>query len=102
MGSIDGNGMEKMREKKTYSRLFSRFMVKSAKNSSVESLKNTAVAADIVSFLVCVCDVMNKAGVCGSSVYQVRSHSYFCSSLVESEPTWLRPEKLKVEARLVS
>ena len=102
MGSIDGNGIKKNERKKDVQQAFQSIHGQICENSSVESLKNTAVAADIVSFLVCVCDVMNKAGVCGSSVYQVRSHSYFCSSLVESEPTWLRPEKLKVEARLVS
>ena len=35
----------------------------------------------------------------GTCVCYVMSQFFFCSSMVKSEPTWLRPEKLRLEEK---
>jgi len=57
------------------------------------------VGGDILSLAVCVCDVVNKAGVCCRSVHYVTSRT-FLLSLVKSKPACLRPDELGFEALL--
>ena len=49
-----------------------------------------------------VCNVMNEADMCGRGVHYVMSQSFFCSSLVKSEQTRLRPAELKFESNKYS
>ena len=49
--------------------------------------ENTAMNAAILCMAMCVYDVMNKVG---TSVLR-QQRALFCSSLIKSELTWLRP-----------
>ena len=44
-----------------------------------------------------VSDIMTKTGMCGRKyVHYITSQTFFYSSLVKSESTWLHPEELKI------
>ena len=49
---------------------------------------------------VSISDVMNKAGMYGKRITQSQAN-LFCSSLVKSDLTWLRPEELMFEAKSI-
>ena len=69
--------------------------------STCESCKNTPVNTVILHPAVCVCDVVNKAGMHGRSIHLCHEGNFFQSSLGlgKSEPTWLCLEELQLEAR---
>ena len=52
-------------------------------------------------FCPAVCDVINKAAIYDTFVCCVFESTFFCSSLVKSDPTWQRPEELKLEGKNV-
>lgn len=52
-----------------------------------KSHEATAVSPVIFGLVVCFIDIMNKACMCGTSVYYITKQS--------SEPTWLHCEELK-------
>ena len=60
-----------------------------------ENRENTAVSAAILRSAVRVNDVM-KVGTRGSSIKDVTSQPFFCSSSVKSEPVWLGHQELIV------
>ena len=47
------------------------------KSTSI-SRENTALGAAILCLAVCMCDVMNKVSMCGTSVCYVLSKLFFC------------------------
>ena len=51
--------------------LFHSFNSLDCEKSTFESLENTDVSIGSLCMAVCVFDVMNKAGACGTSVYDV-------------------------------
>ena len=58
------------------------------------------VGAAILCPAVYVSQPMRMARMCVKSIKCVTSQPFFCSSLAKSEPTWLRPGKLKFEAKM--
>ena len=56
-------------------------------------MNKTGCISDVMKKVGCISDVMNKAGMCDESINYVTSEISFCSSLVNSEPTWLRPQE---------
>ena len=54
-----------------------------------------AVRAAILFLAACVCDTINKACV---AVTLGHEPPFLCSSLVNSELTWVHPEELEVKA----
>ena len=68
--------------------------------STLESRENTTVSAAILCPAACISDVINTARICGKSTIHVTLRLFLLlASLVKSESTWLRPEKLKFEAK---
>ena len=47
--------------------VLNQFMV--SQHTTSESCRDTSVSADILCLAVCVCDIMNKAGMCGRSAH---------------------------------
>ena len=47
---------------------------------------------------VSISDVINKAGLYGKRITQSQAN-LFCSSMVKSDLTWLRPEEVMFEAK---
>ena len=66
--------------------------------STFESRENTPLTAATLCVVASVFDVMNNAGMLGSSVCTVMSQPFLCFSLVKNKPTWLSREELKFEA----
>ena len=50
-------------------------------------------------FVCFVFDAMNKAAMCGKSLCYVMSQSFSSLLLLKNQPTWLRAEELKLEAK---
>ena len=46
---------------------------------------------------LCITSRANPFIMCGRIVYYITSQPFFCFSSVKSEPTWLHPERLKLE-----
>lgn len=70
------------------------------KNWTLENRENTTVSAAILYPAACISDVIKTARMRGKSTNQVTLRLFlFLASLVKSESTWLRPEKLKFEAK---
>ena len=63
-----------------------------------ESRENTALSAAILYLAVCVCGVMNKAGIFDISVHCVMTNLFllFIGKKKKSAPTGLQPEELKL------
>ena len=57
------------------------------------------MSAAISCLAVCVCDVTNKASVCGTRVLLRHEQSLSAFLLTECEPTWLRREEVKLETQ---
>ena len=55
------------------------------------------MSAAILCLAICVCDVRNKAGTWGTSVFYVMSQAFFFFSLIKSDPAWLRQQQLKFD-----
>ena len=69
--------------------------VSSCSESTFESRENTTTNASILCSAVYVSDVMNTAGMCGKNInYDCHKPDFICSSLVMTEPRWLRLEEL--------
>ena len=64
-----------------------------------ESLESTTVRAVILCPAASIRDVMNKTGMCETSVKYATILPFFFHLLVQNEPIWLRPEKLKFEVK---
>ena len=64
-----------------------------------ESLESTTVRAVILCPAASIRDVMNKTGMCETNVKYATILPFFSHLLVQNEPIWLRPEKLKFEAK---
>ena len=70
---------------------FTRFIVLFAK-TTLESRENMTVNAAILCPILCTCDVINKAGMCGKCIRYVTSQPLSAlAALVKSKPTRLRP-----------
>ena len=67
--------------------------------SVFESLESTTVHAVILCTAAGDRDVMNKTGMCETSVKYATIVPFSSHSLVQNEPVWLRPEKLKFEPK---
>ena len=64
----------------------------------IESHNSTAVRAAILCPVVCVCDIIDKASMRGTSHITSR---FVCFSMLKNKSTWLHPEQFKFQSKKV-
>ena len=57
-----------------------------------KSRENATVSAAILCPAICDIDVIYKACMCAKRIRYIKRETFFCSSLLKNELTWLRPD----------